>query len=125
MKTIDITFKNHTTVINRTLAIDGSMNKSRLIGTTCTDLFRLVKLQVDGHAKLFNLSKPFDVVIEFDGKRLDTVSLPTILKTKFKLNKTKKRQRKFAMAIYAVVDWATTDTKSVTMAELTETLKEI
>lgn len=123
MKTIEITFRNGSSEFTRTVQTSAQLDKSKVLGTTLSDLFRLVSLQAKGMTKLFNMSEPFDIIVKTEGLTIDTTKISDVFKTKFKLNKTAKRKKAFAQTVWTVIEFATTKTKVITYENLEKALE--
>lgn len=123
MKTIEVTFSNGNTQIKRAIKTSAELNLSKVVGTVCSDLFRLVSLQNKTKTKLFSLSKPFEMRVITDEVVIDTAKISSEFKTRFKLNNTAKRKRAFAQTVFAVLEFANTKTKVVTVENLEKQLE--
>ncbi len=124
MAKLVIEIRNGETSFKKNISYDGRLNKSKAFGTALSDFFKLVDVQSKGAVKLFKMNQAFDLIVKYGNVVIDTTTIRTELKTKFKLNKTAKRQRKFAQNVWAVLDYVTTETKVVTVDELIESLAE-
>lgn len=118
MKTIEVTFSNADTKIKREIKTSANLDLSKVVGTVCSDLFRLVSLQNKTKTKLFSLSKPFEMRVVTDEITIDTTKISSEFKTRFKLNNTAKRKRAFAQTVYTVIEFANTKTKVTTVERL-------
>lgn len=118
MKTIEVTFSNGETQIKRAIKTSANLDLSKVVGTVCSDLFRLVSLQNKTKTKLFSLSKPFEMRVVTDEITIDTTKISSEFKTRFKLNNTAKRKRAFAQTVYTVIEFANTKTKVTTVERL-------
>lgn len=124
MKTIEVTFTNGETAIKRVIKTSANLDLSKVVGTVCSDLFRLVSLQDKTKTKLFSLSKPFEMrVITDNDVVIDTTKISSEFKTRFKLNNTAKRKRAFAKTVYTVIEFVSTKTKVVTVENLERKLE--
>lgn len=123
MKTIEITFTNAETQIKREIKTSAELNLSKVVGTVCSDLFRLVSLQNKTKTKLFKLGSPFEIRVVTDEIVIDTTKISSEFKTRFKLNNTAKRKRAFAQTVYTVIEFANTKTKVVTVESLEKQLE--
>lgn len=123
MKTIEITFTNDATQIKRVVNTNANLDLSKVVGTVCSDLFRLVSLQNKTKTKLFSLSKPFELRVVTDEIVIDTTKISSEFKTRFKLNNTAKRKRAFAQTVYTVIEFANTKTKVTTIERLESQLE--
>lgn len=118
MKTIEVIFTNAETQIKREIKTSAKLDLSKVVGTVCSDLFRLVALQNKTKTKLFSLSKPFEMRVVTDEITIDTTKISSEFKTRFKLNNTAKRKRAFAQTVYTVIEFASTKTKVTTVERL-------
>lgn len=84
-------------------------SKSKLIGTSCNELFALIDLQKAGVCKVFKLSQPIDITIVGNGFEVDTCKIQTKLKTKLKLNATLESKIRFAKRFKELFVYATTN----------------
>lgn len=123
MKTIEITFSNGETQIKRTIKTSANLDLSKVVGTVCSDLFRLVSLQNKTKTKLFSLSKPFELRVVTDEIVIDTTKISSEFKTRFKLNNSAKRKRAFAQTVFTVIEFANTKTKVTTIESLESQLE--
>lgn len=128
MKVIEVTFLNENkegqTVFKREIKTTvKELDKSKVFGTVLTDFFRLIDLQSKKAIKLFDLSKPFDIIVKCENMIIDTTKISSELKTKFKLNKSAKRKKAFAQIVFAVLDYATTKTKITTFEKVVNNLE--
>ena len=123
MKTIEIKIKNDVTEFTRNIQTSAKeLDLNKVVGTVLSDFFRLVDLQAKKRINLFNLAKPFDLVVKSDGVVIDTTKIDNKLKTKFKLNTTAKSKRAFAGTVYDVVKFASEKTRVTTCDALVEQL---
>lgn len=123
MKTIEVTFTNAETQIKREIKTSAELNLSKVVGTVCSDLFRLVSLQNKTKTKLFKFGSPFEIRVVTDEIVIDTSKISSEFKTRFKLNNTAKRKRAFAQTVYTVIEFANTKTKVVTVESLESQLE--
>ena len=130
MKTLQLEIRNGETVFNHQVSIDNSskarITDSKVLGTAMHKLFGLVKMQSNGSVnKLFDLRQPFDLKVTYGEVSIDTYSLATELKTKFKLNSSPKRQRKFAQNVWAIINWSTEQTEFKTIDQVEQELTKL
>ena len=123
MKTIEVTFTNAETQIKREIKTSANLDLSKVVGTVCSDLFRLVSLQNKTKTKLFSFSKPFEIRVVTDDITIDTTKISSEFKTRFKLNNSAKRKRAFAQTVYTVIEFANTKTKVTTVETLEKQLE--
>lgn len=130
MKTLKLEIRNGETVFNHQVSIDNSaksrITDSKVLGTAMYKLFNLVKLQKQGVVnKLFDLREPFDLKVSYGELTIDTTSIATELKTKFKLNSSPKRQRKFAQSVWAILNWVGEQPEFKSVETLNEELVQL
>lgn len=123
MKIIEVTFTNGETQIKRAIKTSANLDLSKVVGTVCSDLFRLVSLQNKTKTKLFSLSKPFEMRVVTDEITIDTTKISSEFKTRFKLNNSAKRKRAFAQTVFTVIEFANTKTKVTTIEALESQLE--
>lgn len=123
MKTIEVTFTNGETQIKRAIKTSAKLDLSKVVGTVCSDLFRLVSLQNDTKTKLFKFNSPFEIRVVTDEITIDTAKISSEFKTRFKLNNSAKRKRAFAKTVYTVIEFANTKTKVTTIESLESKLE--
>ena len=91
---------------------------SKLVGTSCNELFELVDLQKEGVTKMFKLSQPIDLTIIGEDFEIDTTKLNAELRTTLKLNSTNKSKVRFAQRVYKLVNYVHRNRKVLTIAEI-------
>ena len=99
---------------------EGAETLSKIVGTSCNELFELIDLQSKGVSKLFKLSQPIDITIEGEDFKIDTTKISAILRTKLKLNKTSDSKRRFAKRVYSLVNYVHRERKIVSIEEIEE-----
>ena len=97
---------------------------SKLVGTSCNELFELIDLQKSGAIKMFKLSQPIDITIVGDGFKIDTTKLSFELRTKLKLNATPKAKARFAKRTFDLVKYVHRVRGIVEVEELTAILND-
>ncbi len=97
---------------------------SKLVGTSCNELFELIDLQKRGAIKMFKLSQPIDLTIVGDGFEIDTTKLDFELRTKLKLNATPKAKARFAKRTFDLVNYVHRVRGIVEVEEITAILSE-
>ena len=97
---------------------------SKLVGTSCNELFELVDLQKSGTIKMFKLSQPIDLTIVGDGFEIDTTKLSFELRTNLKLNSTPKAKARFAQRTFNLVSYVHRVRGIVAVEEITKILND-
>ena len=94
-----------------------SNNLNLIVGTAVNRLYQLVNVAKATGARVINLSKPVDVVIEVNGKRFtDTFNLDERLRNRIKVNR--KKQRTFALRVKALLEFAMSEIQIVDIDDL-------
>ena len=94
---------------------------SKIVGTSCYELFQLVDLQKAGVSKLFKLSAPIDIVVSGKGFNLDTTKVDKQLRSTLKLNSTPQSKTRFAKRVFKLASYISRTQKVLTIEDI-ETL---
>lgn len=105
---------------NDSLSFNFNLDKTNLdliVGTSVRRLYELVNVAKFTGARVINLSKPVDVIINVDGKvYTETISLNERLRNRVKINR--KKQKTFALRLKALLEFAMSEIEVVSVNEL-------
>jgi hypothetical protein len=96
--------------------------KSKIIGSSLHSVFALLKVRQETGQKIFKLSESLDISFEMDGVKISTAEVRESLKVRLKLGNKAKQQRKFAQTFKAIIDYALTENKFMTLEEVIESI---
>lgn len=97
---------------------------SKIVGTSCYELFQLIDLQKAGVSKLFKLSAPIDIVVKGRGFKLDTTQVDKQLRSKLKLNSTPQSKTRFAKRVFELASYISRTQKVLTIEDIEQLFAE-
>jgi hypothetical protein len=119
------TDKNGLTTQAYSLEFDtlGKLTLSKVIGTSCQELFRWVDIVKDTGGTFKTTGGHFDLVMRSNSLTIDTAKAKKELRGKFFFNKSEDSRSRFARRVLALARFMETAPKVVSVEELEEILK--
>ncbi len=119
------TDKNGLTTQAYTLEFDtlGKLTLSKVIGTSCQELFRWVDVVKDTGGTFKTTGGHFDLVMRSNSLTIETAKARKELRSKFFFNKTEESRSRFARRVLALARFMETAPKVVSVEQLEEILK--